>query len=143
MAASLSNTMNLRSAVVLLLPLLVLASCRGDTLDQTGEVEVSISVAPTPPIEGPARLVVTVTDPVDGPIEGAEVWIEGVMAHPGMIPVHVEAVELGEGTYAVQDFDFTMSGDWILITRVWLEDDTELVSRQEVRVVSGGPANGS
>ena len=40
--------------------------------------------------------------------------IEGNMTHAGMGTVTASAAPLGGGRYRVKNFDFNMSGDWIL-----------------------------
>ena len=48
------------------------------------------------------------------PLSQAIVTVRGDMTHAGMSPVQAEARELGSGRYALDNFGFTMSGDWVL-----------------------------
>ena len=48
------------------------------------------------------------------PFETRVLTIEGNMTHAGMGTVAASAVSLGGGRYRVKNFDFNMSGDWIL-----------------------------
>ncbi len=48
------------------------------------------------------------------PLTEAAVTVRGDMTHAGMSPVQAEARELGAGRYALDNFGFTMSGDWVL-----------------------------
>ncbi len=127
-----------RLAVILLLAL-ALAACRGDPPPNDVPIQVNVSVAPTPPIVGPVRMVITITDDDGEPVEDAEVRVEGTMTHAGMTPVHATASHQGQGRWVVPEFDFTMSGDWILITRVRLPDGREAVRQREMSVVGGAP----
>ena len=124
---------------VLLLAALALAACRGDPPPDDVPVQVDVSVAPTPPIVGPVRLVLTITHEDGEPVEDAQVRVEGTMTHAGMTPVHDTAAHQGQGRWVVPEFDFTMSGDWILVTRVRLPDGREAVREREMSVVGGPP----
>jgi len=122
--------------------LAAVTGCRGDAaLDETG-VRLEVSVAPTPPITGPARIVLSLYDPDGHPVRDAELRVEGTMSHAGMVPVVESADEVGDGTYVVPAFEFTMGGDWILIVGIRLPDGREITRREELRVVSGGPPAG-
>jgi hypothetical protein len=114
--------------------------CRGEPPPDDVPVEARVSLAPTPPITGPNRLVITLTDPEGDPVESARVRVEGTMTHAGMVPVHAEASDEGDGRYLVPDFEFTMGGDWILLLRIQLADGTEALRRHEVRVLGSGPS---
>jgi hypothetical protein len=127
------------SLLLALLPLL--AACRGDAGDDL-PVEARISVAPTPPLVGPALVVVELTDTAGDPVEGARVQVEGTMTHAGMVPVFADAEPTGGGRYRVQEFDFTMGGDWILRVHITLSDGTGGIREREVRVVAGAGAPG-
>ena len=48
------------------------------------------------------------------PLTKAVVTVRGDMTHAGMAPVQAQAREVGNGRYAVDSFNFTMSGDWVL-----------------------------
>ena len=48
------------------------------------------------------------------PFETQTLSVEGNMTHAGMGTVSSSAVPLGGGRYRVKNFDFNMSGDWIL-----------------------------
>ncbi len=116
--------------------LLGLAACRGEPGNDAPGFSLRISLVPTPPIEGPTRVVVEIRDPEGEPVEGARVRLRGDMAHAGMIPVEEALVDEGAGRYAHSSFDFTMGGDWILTTTVELPDGRGMERTQEVRVVS-------
>lgn len=126
--------------VATLVPLAILLSgCRGDPPDGL-PVSARISVAPTPPLVGPALVVVELTDEEGAPVEGARVRLEGTMTHAGMVPVLADADATGAGRYRVQEFSFTMGGDWILRAHITLPDGEEGVRERELRVISGpGP----
>jgi hypothetical protein len=126
---------------VLLALLPLLAGCRGDAGDDL-PVEARVSVAPTPPLVGPALVVVELTDAEGEPVDGARVQVEGTMTHAGMVPVFADAEPTGGGRYRIQEFDFTMGGDWILRVHITLPDGTRGVREREVRVVSGAGAPG-
>lgn len=126
---------------VLLALLSLTTACRGDAGDDL-PVEARISVAPTPPLVGPALVVVELTDLAGDPVEGARVRVEGTMTHAGMVPVFADAEPTGGGRYRVQEFDFTMGGDWILRAHITLPDGTGGIREREVRVVSGAGAPG-
>jgi hypothetical protein len=114
--------------------------CRGGPTPDDVPVEARVSIAPTPPITGPNRLVITLRDEEGSPVESAKVRVEGTMTHAGMVPVHAEASDEGDGRYLVSEFQFTMGGDWILLLRIRLADGTEAVRRHEVRVIGSGPS---
>ena len=118
----------------MVLPLLLLSSCRGDP-GETGELDVGISIAPTPATIGTSRILISVDD--DGaPIAGAEVDVEGNMSHAGMVPVHERAEEIAPGSYAIAAFPFTMAGEWVLTVRVAREGEPVTTRERRVLVVA-------
>lgn len=122
-----------------LLILATLAGCRGDGPGHPTTLEVQLSVAPTPPVTGPARLVFSVQDPEGQPSENLSIRVEGMMSHPGMLPVVAQAQAEGEGHYVIPAFRFPMGGDWILLIRVRLPDGSQELHEKRIRVVSGSP----
>jgi hypothetical protein len=126
------------AAVLLLLPF-ALAACRGDG-SAVGTLEVDLRVSPTPPTIGETRIVVTVADASGAPVEGVEVEVEGNMLHPGMAPVIERAEEEEDGRYVVPGFPFSMSGDWVLTSRVKRGDEVLHARDHPVRVVGAGAA---
>lgn len=102
--------------LILMGSLLLVAGCRGDTAPQS-DFHFDLSVSPTPPAVGPARLTVTIEDTAGVRVGGLSVEVEGTMTHPGMNPSMADAVEQDDGRYVVEAFDFSMAGDWILIVR--------------------------
>ncbi len=83
---------------------------------------VDVGISPTPPLVGPTRLLISLSDSAGAPVEGAEVHVDGNMTHAGMAPVFGTAQEEGDGMYVIPGFRFTMAGDWILTVRVTLAD---------------------
>ncbi len=124
------------SPVPFVLLLLLAAGCRGDAVDEAPDHEVRISVAPTPPIVGSARVVVQLSDGEGLAVENAQVTLIGDMAHPGMTPVEEDLEQEGGGRYATSDFDFTMGGDWVLSARIQLPDGRRVERSRSVEVVS-------
>ncbi len=118
---------------------LLLPGCRGDETRDDLPHRVEVSTAPTPPIVGPVRVVVAITDEEGDPVSGARVSVEGTMTHAGMVPVLESAEEGEEGHYVIPSFTFTMGGDWLLITRAELPDGRELWRERQVRVVGDRP----
>ena len=96
-------------------------ACRGSSVAEGG-FEIDLSVSPTPPAVGPARLTIRVTDPEGMIVDQALVLVQGTMSHPGMTPTTVTARPTGDGRFAVEAFDFSMAGDWILNVAVGLPD---------------------
>jgi len=94
----------------------LLLACRGDGRP-TSDFEIDLSVSPTPPAVGPARLGLTILDPDGVEVPGLTVEVEGTMTHAGMAPVLARAPEVSAGRYVVPAFDFNMAGDWVIIVR--------------------------
>ncbi len=131
---------NLRTASVLTAVILIAAfGCRGDLPEDDLPIEVQVETAPTPPIVGPSRLVVSVTDSAGAPVSDASIEVEGTMSHAGMAPVRERAEPADLGRYIVPEFEFTMGGDWILRLEITLADGRQGVRTRELRVISGGP----
>ena len=131
--------------MVLLMPLsmvmvmmVLVSGCRGDGTGDALPGSVEIAVTPTPPLTGPALVVVELRDEDGHPVPDAEVQVEGTMEHAGMVPVREPALHEGDGRYRVQSFEFTMGGDWILMAHVTLADGTTGTHRSRVRVASAG-----
>lgn len=113
-----------RAACLALLVLVLLAAsaCRGQAAQQPAaqDVQIALHLSPNRPSVGPATITVQLRDAAGRPIEGAKVEVEGTMTHAGMLPVITRAKEVGDGRYVVEDFEFTMAGDWVLIVQAEL-----------------------
>lgn len=116
--------------------LLSVAGCRGDGSGELRGIRMEVAIAPTPPVVGPSRVVVTLTEGDGAAVTGADLRLEGTMTHAGMVPVIRAASPDGGGRYRVDDFEFTMGGDWILRAHVSLPDGRAGTLEREVRVVS-------
>ena len=93
---------------VLWLLLTLLAACAPQSANQ-----LSVTLAPSRYSVGQRDLLLEVQR--DGkPFETQTLSVEGNMTHAGMGTVRGSAVSLGGGRYRVKNFDFNMSGDWIL-----------------------------
>ena len=116
--------------VLLLAPGLLLGAC-GRAARHAPPLDVTWSLAPTPPLVGPSTLTVTLRTPGGAPVSGATVRLEADMSHAGMAPVFADAAERGQGVYEVP-FSFTMRGDWVLLVSVALPDGARLERRIDV-----------
>jgi hypothetical protein len=127
-------------ALVALALLLALGGCGGR--GQNGDAgqdraTITLRTDPATPTSGPARLIIHLTTPEGAPLTGARVKVEGNMSHAGMQPVNGEAKEQGGSDYVVENFRFTMGGDWVLIVRATLTDGTEVQRTFPIAGVSG------
>ncbi len=125
---------------ILLLTLGLVAGCRGEGPAGDPGLVLDVGISPTPPGVGPARLIISLTDTAGTPLSGAIVAVEGNMSHAGMVPVLDTARMTGPGQYLVDDFRFTMAGDWILTVEATLPDGRHTIHRQETDVVSVPPS---
>lgn len=117
-----------------LLTLGILVGCRQNTIPPSeATVDVTLSIAPNPPVVGPATLVVTVTDSDGDPINDAQVAVRGDMDHAGMQPVVEETSTAQDGDYTLP-FEWTMSGDWFVIVTVTLVDGTVIEEQFDFQV---------
>ncbi len=117
----------------------VLGGCRGDFDPGDPSVSMEVGISPTPPTVGPNRLIVTLQDTAGTPLSDARVTVEGTMSHAGMVPVLDTAEAVAPGQYAVDDFRFTMAGDWILILEATLPDGRRARYRSTSHVVGAPP----
>lgn len=92
----------------LLVLLTLLAACAPQNANQ-----LTVTLAPGRYSVGQRDVLITVKRG-DKPFETQNLAIEGNMTHAGMGTVSGSAVTLGNGRYRVKNFDFNMSGDWIL-----------------------------
>jgi len=120
---------------LLLLPLLLLAACRGEMETGDSGLALDVAISPTPPVVGPARLIISLEDSTGTPVDGAEILVEGNMSHAGMVPVVDTAQAEGPGRYAIPEFQFTMAGDWILTLRATLPDGRWVSAQRPTNVV--------
>ena len=121
----------------LLVLLLGLASCqrasRQSEVDQAPDVRVILAVEPDPPAVGKARITVALADAAGQPIEGATVQLRGDMTHAGMQPVLTDAGSGADGVYPA-DFEWTMSGDWVVTVTAALPDGRTALRRFDLTV---------
>lgn len=89
------------------------------------ELEVLVSIQPSPPVPGPATVTATLRNTDGTPLQGAAVRFEGTMSHAGMAPVEAQARETAPGRYEAP-LEFTMAGEWIIIVRASLPDGRTL-----------------
>jgi hypothetical protein len=129
-------------AVLFLLLAGGLAACRGGQGPEAA-FDVDLSVSPTPPAVGPARLVIRISEPGEEvPIPGMSVQVEGLMTHPGMNPVTAAANATEDGRYRVDAFEFTMAGDWIVVVSASHPDGRSVRAEFPMRAVAPAPPRG-
>lgn len=126
-------------SLLLVLLLFLIPACRGPGTAE-GDFAIDLSVSPTPPAVGPARLTVRLTSESGDPVAGADVAIEGTMSHPGMNPERAETMEEVPGVYVAELFDFTMAGDWVLIVSAAHPDGRSATRTFPMRAV-GAPVH--
>lgn len=129
----------IRTGILLLVLLAVLAGCRGAASpapQDEADLLVEIVSEPENPLVGAATLVITVRDAAGDPISDAQLNIRGDMTHAGMVPVLAEAERGENGVYRVP-FEWTMSGDWIVEVTVTLPDGATVRRNFDFSVVSG------
>ncbi|TVP47104.1 MAG: hypothetical protein EA350_05990 [Gemmatimonadales bacterium] len=114
---------------------LALPGCRGDAAGELQGFRLDVATAPTPPVTGPSRIVLTLSE-AGSRVEGATIRLEGTMTHAGMVPVVRDASPEGGGRYRVDDFEFTMGGDWILRAHVTLPDGRTGTLERDIRVIT-------
>jgi hypothetical protein len=78
-------------------------------------------ITPQPARVGPAVILLKVTEPSGKALTGAHISLEGNMSHPGMAPVFAKAEESEPGRYQAH-FEFSMSGDWIVLVHLTLSN---------------------
>lgn len=108
-------------SLISLLLLVALAGCKPpedrSSASSTGSLTITAQLPQNPPV-GPAPMAITVTRADGSSVANAAVKVEGNMTHAGMVPVLVDAVEVGDGVYRADDMRFTMAGDWIVTITV-------------------------
>lgn len=116
--------------VVALLFLSSLAACRqsADPNAGTSGYVMTLAFEPAVPVAAPSVLSVTIHDAEGKPVDDATLQIRGDMAHAGMLPLLAAATGTGNGVYRT-DFDWTMSGDWI-VTIIATLPDGRLVTQE-------------
>jgi hypothetical protein len=121
-----------RIAVVFALLLVAAVGCRQQ--DSATKINVALSVEPSPPAVGQAKLTLTLEDESGSPVEGATLKLEGNMAHAGMKPVFADANEDKAGRYRA-DMEFTMGGDWFILVEGKLADGRAVHQKIDVKGV--------
>lgn len=100
----------------------------------TADVQVSLTLDPSPPVVGEARVVAAFADAQGHPLEVRDVKLEGNMNHAGMQPTFASLKAAGpskhEGT-----LQFTMGGDWFILVTAHLPDGRAFERRIDVRGV--------
>lgn len=108
------------------LALLVGCSARKAATDGAPELEVQLTIEPSPALMGEAELIIVLSSPGGEPLSGAQIEVKGDMAHTGMTPVFGEAREAQPGVYLVP-FEWTMAGEWHLTVSGELADGRKLL----------------
>jgi hypothetical protein len=75
--------------------------------------DLKIGLEVTNPKVGKIPVTLSVTYQ-NKPLKNAQITVRGDMTHAGMAPVQQSAREIGGGKYVLDNFHFTMSGDWVL-----------------------------
>jgi YtkA-like len=103
--------------------------------DAAPTLSVQQNVAPQPAKVGPAVLSITLTGADTKPITHASVTVEADMTHPGMSPVFGDVKEIAPGRYQAR-LNFTMGGDWVVLTHIKLANGQTVERQMDVRGVS-------
>lgn len=98
------------------------------------EVQVGLTLEPSPPVVGEAEVSLKLSDASGSPLEGATVRLEGNMNHAGMKPSFSELREVEPGRYS-GTLEFTMGGDWFILVNVQTPDGMAVERKVDVRGV--------
>ncbi|HEX4008171.1 MAG TPA: FixH family protein [Acidobacteriaceae bacterium] len=120
--------------MVLSASLLAAAGCHR-AHDAARDIRVETTLQPEPVRVGNATITLRIADGQANPVRGAQVQIEGDMAHPGMAPVFHDAQPLGPGSYA-GTMKFDMPGDWVLLEHIRLTDGRRIERQVAVNGVA-------
>ena len=104
----------------LLILLIAFTAC---TPKSSSKLDVTLEMTPSTPRIGRADLVLKLMRDKQI-LEGWNVSVEGNMTHAGMGTVDGTVTELGAGKYQVKNFDFNMSGDWVLTVTAKKSNET-------------------
>jgi hypothetical protein len=108
----------------------------GRAQEQRPDVTVDVVLDPEVPVAGRAiRAVVSVRDADGVAVHGARLQLEALMSHPGMAPV-VAALSENNGIYSAP-VEFTMAGDWVVMTSGTLADGRRVKHTQRLDVKEG------
>ncbi len=94
---------------------------------------MTFEVEPDPPVVGPVHLTISLTDAAGRPVEGADLMIEGAMAHACMQPRRAKARAASTGGYEAP-FVWTMPGEWQLAVAATLPDGQEVARQFDLTV---------
>ena len=103
-----------------LILLLAFASCAPKT---PSKLDVTLELSPSTPRIGKTDVVLKLMRDKQI-LEGWNVSVEGNMTHAGMGTVDGTVTEMGGGKYRVKNFDFNMSGDWVLTVTAKKDSET-------------------
>lgn len=92
------------------------------------ELQMELTLTPSPPVVGEAGVGLTVKKADGTPVSGANVKLEGNMNHAGMKPSFADLTEASPGQYE-GTLDFTMGGDWFVLVTV-KTDEGQTVERK-------------
>jgi hypothetical protein len=125
----------LRWALALCLLAGVAACTRRSTAqDESPEVRVAASFAPSPPAVGEGQLTLTFFDAAGQPVGVERLQLKADMAHPGMTPWLAEFASLHD-TQVTLPVTWSMAGDWILQVDAELRDGRRLLREVPLQVV--------
>jgi YtkA-like len=89
----------------------------------SSKLDVTLEFNPSKPRTGKTDIVLKLERDKQI-LEGWTVSVEGNMTHAGMGTVDGAVTELGAGKYQVKNFDFNMSGDWVLTVTAKKDNET-------------------
>lgn len=121
------------SAFSLCLCILSLTACRR-AADPAPELSIKQEITPQPAKTGPVVLSLQLTGAHSEPVTKAAITVEADMTHPGMSPVFGDAKEVEPGRYQAH-LDFTMGGDWVILTHIRLANGEKVERQMDVRGV--------
>ncbi len=121
------------SAISLCLCLFCLTSCHR-AADAAPELSVRQEITPQPAKAGPVVLSLQLSGAHAEPVTKATITVEADMTHPGMSPVFGDAKEIEPGRYQA-NLDFTMGGDWVILTHIKLANGEKVERQMDVHGV--------
>lgn len=116
------NSRLLGTVLIVLVISWAITGC-GKAEEKKTDIQLSWEIEPHPPKVGVATVTVVLQDSTGGPVEGAQVTLEGNMSHPGMQPVMAQATETEPGRYSAE-MELGMAGDWFILVSSTLKDST-------------------